>query len=89
MVTPEKKFNLEAIHTFYVGDRRSGHGCLAGTRPRRVTERFQQHGAADVQPETMGAGFDPSGNSSIQAGQGVPLQSFPEGDLSPGNQNYG
>jgi hypothetical protein len=27
----------------------------------------------------MGAGFDPSGNSSIQAGQGVPLQSFPEG----------
>jgi hypothetical protein len=28
----------------------------------------------------MGAGFDPSGaERSIQAGQGIPLQSFPEG----------
>ena len=29
--------------------------------------------------DTMGSQFDPSGNSSIQAGQGVPLQIFPEG----------
>jgi hypothetical protein len=66
MLTPEKKFNLEATYTFYRQD--------AGTEKRFNSTEPQVFSA-----ETMGAGFDPSGNSSIQAGQGVPLQSFPEG----------
>jgi hypothetical protein len=66
MLTPEKKFNLEATYTFYRQD--------AGTE-----KRFNSTEPQIFSSETMGAGFDPSGNSSIQAGQGVPLQSFPEG----------
>jgi hypothetical protein len=66
MVTAEKKFNLEATYTFYKQD--------AGTE-----KRFNSTDPQTFSSENMGAGFDPSGNSSIQAGQGVPLQSFPEG----------
>ena len=66
MLTPEKKFNLEATYTFYRQD--------AGTE-----KRFNSTEPQIFSSETMGAGFDPTGNSSIQAGQGVPLQSFPEG----------
>ena len=66
MLTPEKKFNLEATYTFYRQD--------AGTE-----KRFNSTEPQTFSPETLGVGFDPSGNSSIQAGQGVPLQSFPEG----------
>lgn len=66
MVTPEKKFNLEATYTFYKQD--------AGTE-----KKFNSTDPQTFSSENMGAGFDPSGNSSIQAGQGVPLQSFPEG----------
>jgi hypothetical protein len=66
MVTPEKKFNLEATYTFFKQD--------AGTE-----KRFNSTEPQTFSSETMGAGFDPSGNSSIQAGQGVPLQSFPDG----------
>jgi hypothetical protein len=66
MLTPEKKFNLEATYTFYRQD--------AGTE-----KRFNSTEPQTFSSDTMGAGFDPTGNSSIQAGQGVPLQSFPEG----------
>jgi hypothetical protein len=66
MLTPEKKFNLDATYTFYRQD--------AGTE-----KRFNSTEPQTFSSETMGPGFDPSGNSSIQAGQGVPLQSFPEG----------
>ncbi|MEO6239329.1 MAG: hypothetical protein ABIQ52_20220 [Vicinamibacterales bacterium] len=66
MLTPEKKFNLDASYTFYRQD--------AGTE-----KRFNSTEPQTFSSETMGPGFDPSGNSSIQAGQGVPLQSFPEG----------
>jgi len=66
MLTPEKKFNLEATYTFFRQD--------GGTE-----KRFNSTEPQNFSAETMGPGFDPSGNSSIQAGQGVPLQSFPEG----------
>jgi hypothetical protein len=66
MVTPDKKFNLEANYTFYRQD--------AGTE-----KRFNSTQPQTFSSENMGAGFDPSGNTSIQAGQGVPLQSFPDG----------
>jgi hypothetical protein len=66
MVTPEKKFNLDATYTFYRQD--------AGTE-----KKFNNTEPQTFSSESMGAGFDPTGNSSIQAGQGVPLQSFPEG----------
>ena len=66
MVAPDKKFNLEATYTFYRQD--------AGTE-----KRFNSTEPQTFSSDTMGAGFDPTGNSSIQAGQGVPLQSFPEG----------
>lgn len=66
MLTPEKKFNLEATYTFFRSE--------GGTE-----KRFNSTEPQTFSAETMGAGFDPSGNSSIQAGQGVPLQSFPEG----------
>ena len=66
MVTPEKKFNLDATYTFYRQD--------AGTE-----KKFNNTDPQTFSSESMGAGFDPTGNSSIQAGQGVPLQSFPEG----------
>ena len=66
LFTPEKKFNLEATYTFYRQD--------AGAE-----KRFNNTEPQIFSSDTMGAGFDPTGNSSIQAGQGVPLQSFPEG----------
>ena len=66
MVTPEKKFNLEATYTFYKQE--------AGTE-----KRFNSTEPQTFSSESMGASFDPSGSSSIQAGQGVPLQSFPDG----------
>jgi hypothetical protein len=66
MIAPDKKFNLEATYTFYRQD--------AGTE-----KRFNSTEPQTFSSDTMGAGFDPTGNSSIQAGQGVPLQSFPEG----------
>jgi hypothetical protein len=65
-LTPEKKFNLEATYTFFRQD--------AGAE-----KRFNSTEPQVFSSDTMGAGFDPAGNSSIQAGQGVPLQSFPEG----------
>jgi hypothetical protein len=66
MVTPEKKFNLEATYTFY---RKDGD----------TEKRFNATEPQIFSSETLGAGFDPTGNTSIQAGQGVPLQSFPDG----------
>jgi hypothetical protein len=66
-LSPEKKFNLEATYTFYKTE--------AGTE-----KRFNATEPQVFNSDTMGPGFDPSGNSSIQAGQGVPLQSFPEGN---------
>jgi hypothetical protein len=66
MLSPEKKFNLEATYTFFRQD--------AGTE-----KRFNSTEPQIFSSETLGPGFDPTGNSSIQAGQGVPLQSFPEG----------
>ena len=65
MTTPEKKFHLEATYTFYRND--------AGAE-----KRFNSTEPQTFSSEQMGAGFDPSAGS-IQAGQGVPLQSFPEG----------
>jgi hypothetical protein len=66
MLSPEKKFNLEATYTFYRQD--------AGAE-----KRFNSTEPQIFSSETLGPGFDPTGNSSIQAGQGVPLQSFPDG----------
>ncbi len=66
-ITPEKKFNLEATYTFF---RQEGG----------VEKRFNATDPQVFSSESMGSKFDPSGSSSIQAGQGVPLQSFPEGD---------
>jgi len=66
-ISPEKKFSLEATYTFYRQD--------AGAE-----KRFNSTEPQKLDNDTMPAGFDPtSANSSIQAGQGIPLQSFPEG----------
>ena len=66
-LTADKKFSLEATYTFYKMD--------AGAEKRFNSTEPQQ-----FNNETMGAAFDPTGaTSSIQAGQGIPLQSFPEG----------
>lgn len=66
-ITPEKKFSLEATYTFY-RQAPDGEKKFNSTEPQTFT------------PESMGAGFDPSASEqSIQAGQGIPLQSFPEG----------
>ena len=65
-VSAEKKFNLEATYTFYKTE--------AG-----VEKRFNATEPQFFNSDSMGPGFDPTGNSAIQAGQGVPLQSFPEG----------
>jgi hypothetical protein len=64
--TADKKFSLEAGYTFYRQDP-GGEKRFNSTEPQALT------------PESMGPGFDPSGNSAIQAGQAIPLQSFPEG----------
>jgi hypothetical protein len=66
-LTADKKFSLEATYTFYRQDA-GGEKRFNSTEPQQFTN------------ETMGASFDPTGaTSSIQAGQGIPLQSFPEG----------
>jgi len=64
--TADKKFSLEAAYTFYRQDT-GGEKRFNSTEPQGLT------------PDSMGPGFDPSGNSAIQAGQAIPLQSFPEG----------
>jgi hypothetical protein len=65
-ITAEKKFSLEATYTFY---RQEGG----------AEKRFNSTEPQPLNNDTMG-GFDPtSSNASIQAGQGIPLQSFPEG----------
>jgi hypothetical protein len=66
-ITPEKKFNVEATYTFYtIGA--DGEKRFNSTQPQPFTN------------DTMGPGFDPAAaDRSIQAGQGIPLQSFPEG----------
>src|SRR5207245_6918226 len=66
-LSAEKKFNLEATYTFFRQD--------AGAE-----KRFNSTEPQSFTPETMGAAYDPSGNAAIQAGQGIPLQSFPEGN---------
>jgi hypothetical protein len=67
-ISPDKKFNLEATYTFYAQGA-DGEKKFNSTEPQTFT------------PESMGAAFDPSGpERSIQAGQGIPLQSFPEGN---------
>ena len=66
-LTADKKFSLEATYTFYRQD--------AGAE-----KRFNSTEPQVFSNDTMGPNFDPSGaTSSIQAGQGIPLQSFPEG----------
>jgi hypothetical protein len=66
-LTADKKFSLEATYTFYKQD--------AGTE-----KRFNSTEPQVFTNDTMGPNFDPTGaTSSIQAGQGIPLQSFPEG----------
>ena len=67
-LTADKKFSLEATYTFYRQDA-GGEKRFNSTEPQVFTN------------ETMGPNFDPAGaTSSIQAGQGIPLQSFPEGN---------
>ncbi|HEY2435497.1 MAG TPA: hypothetical protein VGI12_22700 [Vicinamibacterales bacterium] len=67
-VTAEKKFSLEATYTFYKQDA-GGEKRFNSTEPQPLNN------------DTMPPGFDPtSGSSSIQAGQGIPLQSFGDGN---------
>ncbi len=66
-ISPDKKFSLEATYTFYRQDA-DGEKKFNSTEPQPFT------------PESMGAAFDPgAAEQSIQAGQGIPLKSFPEG----------
>jgi hypothetical protein len=65
--TADKKFSLEASYTFFREDP-AGEKRFNSTEPQSLT------------PESMGPGFDPSGSAAIQAGQAIPLQSFPEGN---------
>jgi hypothetical protein len=67
-IPADKKFNLEATYTFY---RQAPDG----------EARFNATEPQEFSPANMGSGFDPSApDRSIQAGQGVPLQSFPDGE---------
>src|SRR5204863_4639913 len=67
MLTADKKFNLEATYTFYKQEA-AGEKRFNSTEPQVFSN------------DTMGPTFDPTAaTSSIQAGQGIPLQSFPEG----------
>jgi len=67
MLSADKKFNLETTYTFY---RQEGG----------AEKRFNSTEPQALTPETSTAVFDPSGaGPSVQAGQGIPLQSFPEG----------
>jgi len=67
-VSPEKQFNIEATYTFY--------------RTENGTERrFNATEPQTFTPDLLkGTGYDPGGGAAIQAGQGIPLQSFPEGN---------
>ena len=65
-ITPDKKFNLEASYTFYRLDG-SGEKRFNSTEPQALT------------PDSMGNQFDPA-SAAIQAGQAIPLESFPEGN---------
>src|SRR5262245_21150465 len=66
-LTADKKFNLEATYTFYRQEP-GGEKRFNSTEPQKFDN------------DSMGPNFDPTGaTSSIQAGQGIPLQSFPEG----------
>jgi hypothetical protein len=66
-ISSDKKFNLEVTYTFYKTGP-DGEKKFNATEPQTFT------------PESMGAGFDPAGaEHSIQAGQGIPLTTFPEG----------
>ena len=66
-LSADKKFSLEATYTFYRQD--------AGAE-----KRFNSTEPQVFNSDSMGPNFDPSGGtSSIQARQGIPLQSFPEG----------
>lgn len=65
-VAEGNKFNVEATYTFYKTSP-TGETRFNATEPQAFT------------PDTM-PGFDPSSpDRSIQAGQGIPLQVFPEG----------
>ena len=65
----DKKFNIEATYTFYQ-QAPDGEKKFNSTEPQAFT------------PESMGASFDPAtAEQSIQAGQGIPLKSFPEGNF--------
>jgi hypothetical protein len=67
-VIADKKFNIEATYTFFQ-QTPDGEKKFNSTEPQAFT------------PESMGAAFDPSApEQSIQAGQGIPLKSFPEGN---------
>jgi len=64
----DKKFNIEATYTFFQ-QAPDGEKKFNSTEPQTFT------------PESMGAAFDPgAAEQSIQAGQGIPLKSFPEGN---------
>jgi len=64
----DKKFNIESTYTFYQQGP-DGEKKFNSTEPQTFT------------PESMGAAFDPgAAEQSIQAGQGIPLKSFPEGN---------
>jgi hypothetical protein len=66
-ITPEKKFDVEATYTFY-------------TITPDGEKRFNSTKPQPFNNDSMGPAFDPSAaDRSIQAGQGIPLQSFPEG----------
>ncbi|HTL44347.1 MAG TPA: hypothetical protein VL262_08390 [Vicinamibacterales bacterium] len=66
-ITADKKFSVQVTYTFF----KQGP---AGE------SRFNATAPQDLTPETLGPAFDPSAaDRSIQAGQGIPLQSFPDG----------
>ena len=66
-ITADKKFNVEVSYTFF----KQGSGGES---------RFNATAPQSLTPETLGPGFDPAAaDRSIQAGQGIPLQSFAEG----------
>jgi len=66
-ITADKKFNVEVTYTFF----KQGSGGES---------RFNATAPQSLTPETLGPGFDPAAaDRSIQAGQGIPLQSFAEG----------
>ena len=65
-VSADKKFSLEASYTFFRQDA-GGEKRFNSTEPQALT------------PDSTGVQFDP-GAAAIQAGQAIPLQSFPEGN---------